>query len=228
MVTLPLAALLLSCSVLESVHNELKTVPAEHTIPPSMPPEEAVPPERILDYKNRENGASLAPWLRSYLSGGIPGAEALEAYQGSYLFVSITRSSDRAVISQWVKNFSPDQDFSRLAAVRIRARLDRELSARGPNEYYGPGYDLAVRAAYRRVFWGARKENDSWVLGSSAGEGSAGTAEYWGFILVSVPKDSLEIQIHELLGEIKISKTGASREQQAVFDNVREYFFERF
>ncbi|MDR1143201.1 MAG: hypothetical protein LBK77_03155 [Spirochaetaceae bacterium] len=216
------AAFFLSCSVLESVHNELRAAPPGQTIPPSMPTEEAVPSLRIRDYKNREAGASLAPWLRSYLSGGIPEAEALDPYRGSYLFISMIRSSEQAVIGQWVKNFSADQDFSRLAAARIRARLDKDLGSRGPNEYYGPSYDDAVRSAYRRVFWGARKENDSWILGSSAEEGAA---EYWGFILVSVPRDSLEIQIHELLAGVSVSKV---KEQHEVFDNVKEYFFERF
>jgi hypothetical protein len=224
----PFLALLLSCSVLESVRDGLKAPLPEHTLPPSMPPEEAVPSLRIMDYKNRENGASLAPWLRSYLSGGIPGAEALEPYQGSYLFVTMIRSSEQAVISQWVRNFSADQDFSKLAAARIRARLDKELSFRGPNEYYGPSYDAAVRAAYRRVFWGARKENDSWILGTLAGEEDAGAAEYWGFILVSIPKDSLEIQVHELLAGIRPPKAREPREQHEAFDNVKEYFFERF
>ncbi|MDR1307508.1 MAG: hypothetical protein LBK74_08040 [Treponema sp.] len=224
MVTALFAAFFLSCSVLENVHNELKAAPPEQTIPPSMPPEEAVPSLRILDYKNRETGAALAPWLRAYLSGGVPGAEALDPYRGSYLFVSMIRSSEQAVIGQWVKNFSVDQDFSRLAAARIRARLDKELGSQGPNEYYGPSYDDAVRSAYRRVFWGARRENDSWILGSSAEE-NPGAAEYWGFILVSIPRDSLEIQIHELLAGVSVSKL---KEQHEAFDTMREYFFERF
>jgi hypothetical protein len=193
-----------------------------------MPPTEDVPSLQISDYKNRENGASLAPWLRAYLSGGIAEAEALEPYRGSYLFVSMIRSSGRAVINQWVGNFSPDQDFSRLAAARIRSRLDKELELLGPNEHYGPGYDLTVRAAYRRVFWGARKENDSWILGNSAGE-DADMPEYWGFILVSIPKDSLEIQIHELLAGIRNPKgREITKEQNDAFDNVKEHFFERF
>jgi hypothetical protein len=192
-----------------------------------LPPPRTVPALQIRDYKNRENGAALAPWFRAYLEGGIGAAESLEPYRNSYLFVAVIRSPDLAVITQWVRNFSPEQDFSRLAAERIRTRLERDLSV-SPANFYGANYTGILRAIYRTVFWGARKENDSWIFGSPPGaEGEPPL--YWGFILVSIPRDTLEIQVHKLLGDLKNSnEKTATKSQNEAFDAVRGRFFEGF
>ena len=198
---------------------------------------ETIPVLRILDYKNRNEGAPLAPWFRSYLGNGIAGVESLEAYKNTYVFVARIHSARRLVVTQWFENFSPERDFSRLIAERIRTRLDRGLTI-DPNEVYGPVYQSLVKAAYRTSFWGGQRDDDSWVRGLQTvrNEGGAfengtfGEAEapqYWGFVLVSIPKDTLEIQISALLQSTK-GIGGASREQIAAFDQVKERFFDQF
>jgi hypothetical protein len=196
---------------------------------PVLPPQRTAPALQIRGYKNRENGAALAPWLRAYLEGGIGAAESLEPYRNSYLFVAAIRSPDLAVITQWVRNFSPDQDFSRLAAERIRTRLERDLTV-SPAHFYGANYTRILRAIYRTVFWGARKENDSWIFGTPVDAENGGDPPlYWGFILVSIPRDSLEIQVHKLLGDLRNSTEGAAtKTQNDAFDTVRTHFFEGF
>ncbi|MDR0598485.1 MAG: hypothetical protein LBG84_00170 [Treponema sp.] len=196
-----------------------------------LPPQKTIPRPRIRNYKNREYGAALAPWIRTYLDRGIEGLEALGAYQGSYLFVAQVHNANRAVINQWIRNFHAEQDFSRLAAERIRARLERDALERDkgvkPDAFYGPLYEQTIKAAYRTVFWGARKEDDTWIFG---GEGES--AEYWGFILLSVSREELELQVNRVLNGVKNAVPDkdrqAGREQAAAFNTVTGRFFERF
>jgi hypothetical protein len=215
-------------------------LPDPHAAPPGVveerapprPPQRSVPALQIRDYKNRENGAALAPWFRAYLEGGIDAAESLEPYRTSYLFVAVIRSPNLAVITQWVRNFSADQDFSRLAAERIRARMERDLTV-SPDTFYGPQYNRILRTIYRTVFWGARKENDSWIFGPTLEVKEKGGALdpplYWGFILISIPKESLEIQVNKLLGDLKnVDEKTATRVQTEAFEDLRIHLFEGF
>jgi hypothetical protein len=214
--------LLFSCSVIELANNDAP----ETRIPSSLPPPRTSPDLRIQDYKNREAGAVLAPWLRSYLNNGIAAAESINAYRNSYLFIAQIRSTNVQVVNQWIRNFSPDRDFSRLAADRIRARLERDLSL-SPDEYYGPYYEKTVKAAYQTSFWGARRQDDCWVLGTEL-HIAGGTPVYWGFILLSIPRDTLEIQINELLKGIEDSGKKAVKDQDSAFEDMRDHFFEQF
>ncbi|GHV85181.1 hypothetical protein AGMMS50230_07890 [Spirochaetia bacterium] len=197
------------------------------------PPVLTVPALRIQDYKNREG--PMAPWLHSYLEGGLSAAELLPPYKGLYLFVARIYSFDQAVVSQWLEHFSPERDFSRLVSERIRARLEEVP----PAEQYGAYYDETVKAAYLFSFRGVRRLDDSWVQGTvSAADSPRFPAEpmYWGFILMSIPKDTLEIQVSGLLDDVENSierehgrrAREASREHRTAFANVKEQFFEHF
>jgi hypothetical protein len=218
---LAVVLLLFSCSILEPV------VPPESPIPASIPPQRQIPDLRIQDYKNRDAGAALAPWLRSYLNNGIAAVESLDAYRSSYLFVAQVRSTNARVVNQWIRNFSPEHDFSRLAVDRIRARLERDLSL-GPDEYYGPNYEKAVRAAYKTSFFGARRQDDTWVLGTDLQSAGEASPVYWGFILLSIPRDTLEIQINEVHKGIENSGRKATKDQNSAFQEVRDHFFVQF
>jgi len=227
-----LGGLFFSCSG----SKQLRTAPPRET-PFSSVSSETIPALRILDYKNRDEGAPLASWLRSYLQNGIAGVESLASYGGSYLFVARIYSANRLVINQWIGNFSPERDFSRLVAERIRIRLERGLSI-DPNDLYGRAYESLVKEAYRTSFWGGQRIDDSWVRGLQIrqdqdetleieGAGEADPPRFWGFVLVSIPKDTLEIQISTLLQAAR-GGSGTSREQNAAFEQVKEHFFEQF
>ncbi|MCL1812589.1 MAG: hypothetical protein FWG29_03615 [Treponema sp.] len=200
-----------------------------------LPPRQDMPALRILDYKNRNEGANLAVWLRRYLDNGITGTESLLPYQESYLFIASIRSARLPVITQWLANYYPDRDFNRLAAQRVQKRFEQDLTDKPPDMVYGPNYEKAIKAAYGNTFWGAVKIDDSWVLAIPAVQEEFPEPEqsrYWGFILVSIPRETLEIQVHELLSKISNSKTKegrpATKEQNAAFDLIKEHFFEQF
>jgi len=227
-----LSGLVVSCAG----SKQLRAAPPRGT-PFSPTPSENIPALQILDYKNRDEGAPLALWFRSYLQGGISGVEALASYSDSYIFVARIYSANRLVINQWFGSFSPDRDFSRLVAERIRVRLERGLSI-DPMDVYGRAYESLVKEAYRTSFWGGQRVDDFWVRGLQInrnegetleieGAGEAETPRFWGFVLVSIPKDTLEIQISALLQAAR-SGSEASREQNAAFEQVKEGFFDRF
>ena len=199
-----------------------------------LPPEQKFPVLRILDYKNRNEGGSLAPWLRSYLENGISESESLALYQDSYLFIASIRSLKQPVIDLWVKNYFPDRDFSRLVAGRIRKKMENNLSDKPPDFVYGPNYENALYAAFRHSYWGALQADDSWILAVPAvvEEETPQEPYYWGFILISIPRETLEIQIVELLSKIVNTTTrggrSATKEQNEAFNNLKDHFFEQF
>ena len=200
-----------------------------------MPPKQEIPVLQVISHKNLQEGRALPLWLSSFLEHGITEAESLAAYQGSYLFVSYIHSAKLQVIYQWLENYRPEKDFTRLAAERIKERLELGLTEKPPDKVYGPNYEKAIKAAYSYSFWGATRLDDGWVLALPAVQDQDARPEepqYWGFILVSTPRETLEIQVIELLSRISNSKTrggrAATKEQNAAFENVKEHFLEKF
>ena len=193
----------------------------------AVPPVRNMPQLQIVNHKNRNIRAVLAPWLRSYLDNGIAGVESLPAYKDYYIFVAKTSSRRQPVINQWMDNYNPDREASRLVAERIQSRFNRELPDISPEVFYGPHYERAIRAAYQTAFRGAQRLDDSWVFGAPAGQEPI----YWGFILIGIPHNTLETQILDFFSGISgsggISRT-ATREQNQAFAHVRDNFFEHF
>ena len=204
-----------------------------HVLQTVVPPERSQPDLHVLNYKNRESGANIAPWLRRYLEEGIIGVESMSAYQGQYIFIAKTSSRNMMVINQWMENYSYERDFSRLVAERIQSRMNRNLPDLSPEVYYGTHYARTVRAAYEARFSGNRRLDDSWVLAIAKGQTETTPLQeqrYWGFILISIPRTVLETQISELLSGLLSSATNrsATRSQNAAFAQLRENFFEQF
>jgi hypothetical protein len=221
---------LFSCSNKEQVRG----IP-ESDILNTLPPKQEIPILRILDYKNKIEGAVVSLWLRKYLENGIAEVEILDVYRGSYLFISSIRSVRLPVINQWMLNYKPEKNFSRLVAERIQKRLEKDLPGRPPDKVYGPNYSKAVKSAYQNVFWGSMQLDDIWAFAiRTIQDEDAGPERpyYWGFILVGIPREMLEIQVNELLSKVPGSagKEGwaATKEQNAAFDHVRGHFFEQF
>ncbi|MDR1388844.1 MAG: hypothetical protein LBJ31_02585 [Treponema sp.] len=166
------------------------------------------------DYQGREAGQNLPPWLLQHLAG-----ERIEtSYPLFFCFVHETRGR-LDVISQWMRNFKPDYDVSRLIAARIRLRLDQYSIGQDPgatpDQVYGRSYEDAVKTAYNTVFWGAERSGECWILDAEG--------VYRGYILILIPRDTLAIQIKALLASIR---TDSARDQE--FARAIERFFERF
>jgi hypothetical protein len=219
--------IVVSCLLFSCGSSKKFTSEPVRTTPFSPVVKETIPVLRILDYKNKDEGAQQPPWLRSYFNNGSAGVEALPVYKDSYVFIAGIFSTNLTVIHHWAKNFSVERDFSRMVAQRIRVRLDRDLEIE-PNEWYGPAYESVISAAYRTSFWGGQRVDDAWVRGTQTIQNQdeeIQNTQYWGFILASIPKDTLEIQISGLLQ--KIRGTG-SKDQNACFEEIKGHFFDQF
>ena len=226
---IPLLVFISSCTAPGTVDNGMP-----ENIRFTLPPERETPVFQILEFQNQYLGTGITPWLYSYLQNGIVGPESMNVYQGNYLFIASMRSSRLPVINQWIENYSHEHNFSRLVAGRIQNRLHLEISGIPPEMVYGPNYARVVKAAYETRFWGSRRLAETWIFALTAGQNETMETEdinipmYWGFILLAVPQETLEIQIVELISRASSAYREATREQNAAFGQVRENFFERF
>ena len=204
-----------------------------------LPPKQDMPVFRILNYKNMDMGAGMTPWLRQYMENGVAGLELMDMYRGSYLFISYIKASKKSVIDHWMEKYEPERDFPRLVVQRMQNRLDQDSINKPPDMIYGPNYEKVIKTAYYNTFWGAKRLDGAWVFGLPVMESEEENEDaepeepgFWGFILLGIPRETLEIQVTELLSRINNAKTkggkAATKEQNAAFDYVKGHFFERF
>lgn len=114
----------------------------------------------IENYKGKENGGGIPEWVNLFLEDGARGVETLDAYKGSYVFVSRNVGNNFKALSQWSQAFSPELDFPRLAAARIEARFIKAVPF--PDNEYGSFYEALVRAASDAYWTGAVRVDDFW------------------------------------------------------------------
>jgi hypothetical protein len=186
------------------------------------------PVYHLTDYKTRAEGGAFPKWAEYYLEGNIAAAEALEEYQNRYVFIARSRGANFSALEQWLRGFSVELDFARLAAVRIEKCFT--LAASGfPDTVFGGYFETLIRAASDASWEGAIREDDFWRKGYYEGTGeNADSGESYDFlILVTIDKNLLTSQIQSLLLEVR-SQVSISKDQLAAADRVRERFFETF
>jgi hypothetical protein len=186
------------------------------------------PVYRLTDYKTMAGGGGVPGWVEYYLDGNIAALETLEEYQDRYVFIARSRGTNFRALEQWVRGFSVELDFARLAAVRIERRFTQAASG-FPDTVFGRYFEALIRAASDASWEGAVKEDDFWLKGFYQGaDGNAAGGESYDFlILVTVDKTLLASQIQPLLSGVK-PQAPMSRDQLAAVDRVRERFFEGF
>jgi hypothetical protein len=151
----------------------------------------------------------------------------LPEFQDRYVFVSMNEGSNFSALEQWLEGFAPEQDFARLAAVRMEKRL---LSAVNgfPDDEYGSYFETLIRAASDAVWEDARREDDIWVKRRFISSTGDETPETWTFlILVAVKRDVLVPRINTLLKNTKPSQP-LNHSQTNTVERVVEIFFDGF
>ena len=200
-------------------------------------------PYSITDYKNRITEGKIPEWVSLWLEEGANGVEALDAYEGHYVFVSRNEGHNLNALTQWAEGFSAELDFPRLAAARIEARF---ISAAPlPDDEYGSFFEALVRAASDAPWNGARREDDFWLrrkyfadeqtpvspdfqpIGSPAA-GFLPAREIWEFlILVTIEKRLFATQLDAVFRGVKPSPP-PTREQNSAANRVKDRFFDGF
>lgn len=186
------------------------------------------PVYHLTDYKTRAEGKAFPRWVEYYLGGNIAALETTEEYQDRYVFVARSRGANFRALEQWLRGFSVELDFARLAAARIEKRFTQAASG-FPDTVFGRYFEALIRAASDASWEGGRREDDFWMKGFYQGaDGSAAGGESYEFlILVTVDKTLLASQIQPLLSGVN-PQAPVSRDQLAAVDRVRERFFEGF
>jgi hypothetical protein len=186
------------------------------------------PVYHLTDYKTRAEGGPVPVWVEYYLAGNIAALEALEEYQDRYVFVARSRGTNFRALEQWLRGFSAELDFARLAAIRMEKRLTQAAGG-FPDAVFGRYFESLIRAASDASWEGVVQEDDFWLQGFYQGpEENAESGESYDFIiLLTVDKSFLASRIESLLFNVK-SQAPMSKDQLAAVDRVREHFFEEF
>jgi hypothetical protein len=199
----------------------------QEKIPAVQPAREQAALWTITDFRGKDTGGAVPAWALLYLEGGNTAVETLPEFQDRYVFVSMNEGLNFNALEQWLEGFSPEQDFARLAAVRMEKRL---LSAVAgfPDDEYGSYFETLIRAASDADWEGPRREEDIWVKRRFFSLTEDETRESWVFlILTAIKKDVLVPQINTLLKNTKPSQP-LNRGQTNTVGRVVETFFEGF
>ncbi|MCL2319564.1 MAG: hypothetical protein FWC45_05725 [Treponema sp.] len=188
-------------------------------------------PYVVTDYKNRAKGEAIPGWVSRWLEGGDDAVEAMEAYQGRFVFIARNEGSNFNALTQWKEGFSADLDFPRLAAARIEARFSAGVHF--PDSEYGSFFEALIRAASDAPWTGAAAEDDFWIrrkffFTSAAGENTSAQQESWEFlVLVTIDKNLFSSQLNGIFQNLNPTPR-PSRDQIAAATRVKDKFYDGF
>jgi hypothetical protein len=218
-----LIALLLSACV---------TKPVQRIIPPPPPKQETeesrIETYTILDWQTKTEGQDIPEWVRRFLDGGNREVETMPQYRDRYTFVAASRGSSLEALRYWLEEFNEQQDFPRLAAVRIEERL-AGAAVLYPDDEYGDFFEVMVKRASNADYQGIRREDSYWLrrrFYTETGEETYGEA-YDFFILLSIDREELAARIRTLLDNHGGIRT-PTRDQAAAVNRIKEKFFDGF
>ncbi|GHV55658.1 hypothetical protein AGMMS49579_19070 [Spirochaetia bacterium] len=197
---------------------------------------------QIIDYQTRTAGADIPEWVNRYLAESARGVEKLAEFEDKYIFVGKGEGVNFNALRQWEMAFSPAQDFPRLVASRIEARIIGAAQNAILDDTYGPFFEALIKEASDAQYQGAVMETSFWVkLLFSPDEAGAENEEneeserigvnrevYDFLILISIDKNQLESQIIAIFDAARESiptNPKPRRDQTAAINRLRQYFF---
>jgi hypothetical protein len=195
---------------------------------PPPPPAQDVPMYRVTDHKTAALGEDIPDWVIRYDSGVFQQAAYLLENSGSYIFISANRGTNFKLLQQWNAGFRLILDFPRLVALRMQERFTKG-SATFPDQDYGGFFEAAIKDAYDALFTGPVQEADFWIKKQyvKADGVTVDKEEYVFFILISIAKEALQLQITTILGNAKPDRP-LTKEQAAAAESIKKTFFEDF
>jgi len=200
---------------------------------------------QVIETQNGGGEAGIPEWLKLYLDTEVrnnkfPEIEALDRYNGKYVFIGENRGDNINVLKQWVRVFSVTQDLPRLVAQRVERRLVTAASLY-PDDEYGEYFVNMIRSISNGEFAGAVKDETFWikrqlVIVENEDENEDEfpaedipfvTERFEIFVLVSINKDVLQGQIRSIMSDVRAAVT-VTRDQASAINRVQNTFFERF
>jgi hypothetical protein len=176
----------------------------------------------IENYKGKADEQEIPHWVALYLDGGVRELESLALYHDYHVFINRIEGNNFTALNHWVKGFSPELDFPRLAAARIESRF--LLASPLPDEEYGAFFETLIRAASDASWSGAIKEDDFWILKR---EEDRENVTYEFLILVTISKPDFASQFDEIFRSIR-PVPPPTRNQISAANRVKDRFYDGF
>jgi hypothetical protein len=182
----------------------------------------------LLDHKTRAADQDVPEWVTRFISDGLTGVEGMRDYQDKYVFIGEDTGTNLNALLQWTAGFTVAQDFSRLVASRVQARLTG-AAAGSPDSVFGRYFENMVKTSSDTVYSGARKESDFWLFKRyfQADGITVDREVYDCYILVTVDKALLQGQINAILNRVQ-GDAGSAKEQISAIDYIKTTFYEGF
>jgi len=181
----------------------------------------------IIETKEGSGVRFMPAWLSSYIEGGIPAVERLDAYSDKYVFIGVNRGENFNALNIWADNFSEALDFPMLAAVRIENRII-STAALYPDNEYGAFFEAMVKGAYSGEYRGTVKNDTSWIKIWFENENTWEYAEnYIFFVFITIDKTAMQYIIRNMMTKVRDSVTVNTYQNNAI-NRLRLNFFEGF
>ena len=191
----------------------------------------------IISSQNDEF-AGIPEWVRLFIVNEINKIEAMDRFNGKYVFIGENGGGNFNALQQWANGYSVEQDLPRLITRRAERRLVSSASLY-PDDEYGEYYEFLIRdisdgeysnAVKEQTFWLKRKiVNNEETDDITDAQPKPDTAQerYEFLVLISVDKETLQKQILEIMGNIK-TKIAPTKDQASAIVKIRNTFFEGF
>jgi len=185
-----------------------------------------------------QGSLNIPEWVRWYIDNDINKIEAMDRFNGKYIFIGENGGGNFNALQQWANGYSVDQDLPRLITRRAERRLVSSASLY-PDDEYGEYYEFLIRdisdgeysnAVKEQTFWLKRRiVNNEETDGIADAQPKPDTAQerYEFLVLISVDKETLQKQILEIMANIK-TKIAPTKDQASAIAKIRNTFFEGF
>ena len=176
--------------------------------------------DNIIETKSGSSARSIPGWLLTYIDGGNRAVEQIDFYKDKYVFIDVNEGENFSLLNKWAENFTTEQDFAILAAIRIEERMI-QTSSLYPDDEYGKFFLAMVKNAYSAEYQNAVKEETFWFKKSSPAE------IYYYFILITIDKIKMQSIIRDMIARA-YTEASPSGSQGVSVNRLRQTFFEGF
>jgi len=174
----------------------------------------------IIETKTNVPAGSMPEWLLMFAEGGNKAVEQIDSYKDKYVFVGVNEGANFLLLNKWAENFTAEQDFAILAAVRIEERMIQGASLY-PDDEYGAFFLSMVKKAYSAEYPNALKDDTYWFRKASTPE----VINF--FILITIDKNTMQAIIRNMMTQA-YTETSPRGAQGLSVNRLRQNFFEGF
>jgi len=171
---------------------------------------------------------NIPEWVRLHIGNETNEIEALERFDGKYVFIGENGGNNFNALQQWATGFTVEQDLPRLVTLRAERRLIAAASLY-PDDEYGEYFAFLIRDISNGDYSSAVKEQTFWLLRNVKSQDAdvEVNERYEFFILVSIDRETLQKQIQKIIANIK-TKVPPTRDQASAIARIKTNFFEGF